>query len=98
MAIINKQNVNMLPVNPVEPEEMSCAPTVYTDLVVSSFTLMLEEPKEPRKKMVRSFQDTSVSTNLTAKANRRVIKEVKTNEACLGQALNLLIDLCFSNS
>jgi len=64
MAISNKKNVNILPINTVEAEERSCAPTVYTDPLFSSFTLMLEEPKESRRKC-----HTSVSAHLSLKAN-----------------------------
>lgn len=46
MVISNKKNVNILPIKRVETEERLCAPTVYTAPVDSSFTLMLEEPKE----------------------------------------------------
>lgn len=64
MAIINKKNVNILPINTVEAEERSCAPTVYIDPLLSSFTLMLEEPKKSRRKCK------SQKAN-----NRRVINE-----------------------
>lgn len=46
MVIINTKNVSIPPIDRVETEEILCAPTSYTAPVVSSFTLMLEEPKE----------------------------------------------------
>lgn len=46
MAVSNKKNVSTLPINTVEAEERLCAPTVYTDPLDSSFTLMLVEPEE----------------------------------------------------
>lgn len=49
MAASIKKKLNILPINSEEAEEILCAPTVYTVPVASSFTLMLEEPKENKK-------------------------------------------------
>ena len=55
MAISNTKNVNILPPNWVEAEEISCEATSYTVPLVSSFTLMLEVPKEIKKHIAQKI-------------------------------------------
>lgn len=71
MAMSNKKNVNILPINTVAAEERSCAPTSYTCPLLKSFTLMLEEPKESRKHNARVIlvHDVSVNKNQNTKRN-----------------------------
>jgi len=61
----------------VEAEERSCALTEYTFPVLSSFTLMLEEPKEPTTQCKSHLLLHVCSSSLSVKDNARVIMNWK---------------------
>jgi len=63
MAVSNKKKVSILPIKQVETEEISCAPTVRTTPVASSFTLMLEEPETHNTPMLSKLTQRPIEIN-----------------------------------